>query len=164
MISTDEGRRPGKTIRLLMPQWQGGNNPAYMLGARLLAWLAPGSTDPVIEVPVAADDGMPVVLDNGILARQALLRQLQAARDIIEAEAPDRIIVFGGDCLVEQAPFAYLNERYGGKLGVLWIDAHPDVATPNERQTGHTMVLGSLSSRATPNLPQPCRCRSCPSG
>lgn len=27
---------------------------------------------------------------------------------------------------------------------MLWIDAHPDVATPNERSNGHTMVLGSL--------------------
>ena len=133
-----------KTIRLLMPQWQGGSNPAYGLGARLLAWLAPDSEAPLVEVPVEADDGTPAELEGGILARRALLRQLAAARELIEAEAPDRIIVFGGDCLVEQAPFAYLNQRYGGKLGVLWIDAHPDVATPNERQTGHTMVLGSL--------------------
>jgi len=34
---------PRKTLRLLMPQWQGGNNPTYYLGARLLAWLAPES-------------------------------------------------------------------------------------------------------------------------
>ncbi len=30
-----------KTIRLLMPQWQGGDNPNYSFGAELLAWLAP---------------------------------------------------------------------------------------------------------------------------
>ncbi len=30
-----------KTVRLLMPQWQGGNNPHYSFGAELLAWLAP---------------------------------------------------------------------------------------------------------------------------
>jgi hypothetical protein len=29
------------TLRLLIPQWQGGgNHPTYALGARLLAWLA----------------------------------------------------------------------------------------------------------------------------
>lgn len=32
-----------KTLRLLIPQWQGGNNPAYFLGAKLLAWLAPSN-------------------------------------------------------------------------------------------------------------------------
>jgi len=31
----------GSTLRLNMPQWQGGNLPAYHFGAELLAWLAP---------------------------------------------------------------------------------------------------------------------------
>ena len=31
---------PNKTLRLLFPQWQGGNNPPYYLGAKLLDWLA----------------------------------------------------------------------------------------------------------------------------
>ena len=33
-----------KTLRLLMPQWQGGNNPPYHFGARLLSWLAPAAS------------------------------------------------------------------------------------------------------------------------
>lgn len=41
-----------KTIRLLMPQWQGGNNPNYSFGAELLAWLAPDSDQPLIHVPI----------------------------------------------------------------------------------------------------------------
>lgn len=96
-----------------MPQWQGGNDPAYTLGARLLAWLAPDSTEPLIEVPVEAEGDISLVNENGLHSRQALLRQLRAARDLIDVHAPDRIVVFGGDCLVELAPFAYLNERYG---------------------------------------------------
>ncbi|MBT1538899.1 hypothetical protein B7R78_0017875 [Ralstonia solanacearum] len=31
--------------------------------------------------------------------------------------------MLGGDCLVDLAPFAYLNERYDGALAMLWIDA-----------------------------------------
>ncbi|MGL5435843.1 MAG: arginase family protein [Lachnospiraceae bacterium] len=54
------------------------------------------------------------------------------------------MITFGGDCLVSQAPFAYLNERYEGKLGVLWLDAHPDVSTPDMYNHVHAMVLGNL--------------------
>ena len=45
-----------KTIRLLMPQWQGGNNPTYQLGARMLAWLAPPSKATLFEVPVATPE------------------------------------------------------------------------------------------------------------
>lgn len=58
----------------------------------------------------------------------------------------------GGDCLVSQAPFAYLNERYAGKLGVLWIDAHPDVTTPKDFQHEHAMVLGNLMGEGDPEF------------
>ena len=37
---------PNKTLRLLFPQWQGGNNPPYYLGAKLLDWLAPAASGP----------------------------------------------------------------------------------------------------------------------
>lgn len=138
------------TLRLLMPQWQGGNNAVpYPIGARLLAWLAPKSDAPVIEVPVKELDGA-VSEENGVVEQNALLKQAKAARNIINAYEPDRIIVFGGDCLVSQAPFAYLNERYSGKLGVLWIDAHPDVSTPKNFRHEHAMVLGNLLGEGDP--------------
>lgn len=142
-----------KTLRLLMPQWQGGNNGIpYPFGARLLAWLAPESAAPLVEVPVEPFDGVTPATEGGVVGRTVLLKQLRAARHIIEAHAPDRIIVFGGDCLVSQAPFAYLNERYAGKLGVLWIDAHPDVTTPKDFQHEHAMVLGNLMGEGDPEF------------
>ncbi|UQZ88375.1 arginase [Deltaproteobacteria bacterium Smac51] len=134
-----------KTLRLLMPQWQGGNNGiTYPLGARLLAWLAPESDSPLVEVPVEPFDGSAPPLENGVVWRTRLLKQLRASEAIIKAYEPDRIVNFGGDCLVSQAPFAWLNERYQGELGVLWIDAHPDVTTPKQWQNAHAMVLGHL--------------------
>lgn len=72
------------------------------------------------------------------------MRQLHSAQDIINAYSPERVVVFGGDCLVEQGPISYLNKRYEGELGVLWMDAHPDVTTPKEFNHAHTMVLGNL--------------------
>lgn len=30
-----------KTIRLIAPDWQGGNKEEYYFGAELLSWLAP---------------------------------------------------------------------------------------------------------------------------
>ena len=51
------------------------------------------------------------------------MKQIEAATAILEERQPERVITFGGDCLVSQAPFAYLAKRYGERLGVLWIDA-----------------------------------------
>lgn len=132
-----------KTLRLLMPQWQGGNNEAYILGAKLLSWLAPESDDPLIEVPI---ESSPELLEkkDGIVARGALLKQMKAVQHIINAYEPDRIVMFGGDCLVGQTPYAYLNERYKGELGMLWIDSHGDISTPEEYENANTMVLGNL--------------------
>ncbi|MBO1268616.1 arginase family protein [Arthrobacter cavernae] len=132
-----------KTMRLVLPQWQGGNNELYVLGSELLAWLAPLTEDPVVRVPVEEfrQDG---TLDDGMLYRSALLRQLRTARELIDRERPDRIAVLGGDCLAAQAPFAYLNEKYGGGLGILWIDAHSDVKTTADTPNAHAMVLGNL--------------------
>ncbi|PTM56941.1 arginase family protein [Desmospora activa] len=133
-----------KTIRLFMPQWQGGNNPNYSFGAELLAWLAPENDQPLIHVPVQAYDGTPLENENGMNGRTQLLEQLEAAQHIINAHKPDRIVMFGGDCLVEQAPFAYLNERYGGELGLIWIDAHSDLVNYVGYDNGHALPLGNL--------------------
>ncbi|MDF5890347.1 arginase family protein [Pseudomonas syringae pv. syringae] len=133
-----------KTLRLLFPQWQGGNNPPYFFGAQLLNWLMPKASGPVEQVNVQEPDGEALPLEDGIIARSALLKQLHDARQIIERHRPERMVVVGGDCLVDLAPFAYLNERYDGELAVLWIDSHPDVMTPNEFPHAHAMVLGNL--------------------
>ncbi|KQV37019.1 arginase family protein [Rhizobium sp. Root1204] len=141
-----------KTLRLLMPQWQGGNLPAYHFGAELLAWLAPPAGGPVAEVKIdkPTTDTLPV--EGGIVAKSALLAQLHSAQDVIEQHAPDKLVVLGGDCLVDLAPFAYLNKRYEGDLAVLWVDAHPDVMTPEHFKHAHAMVLGNLMGEGDPEF------------
>lgn len=133
-----------KTLRLIFPQWQGGNNPPYHLGSKLLAWLAPEHVGPIEEVPVALPTSEPLPVEDGVVARGALLEQLHQARRLIDKHQPDRLVVLGGDCLVDLAPFAYLNERYEGDLAVLWVDTHPDIMTPQQFQHAHAMVLGNL--------------------
>lgn len=135
------------TLRLVVPQWQGGENAAYPLGARLLAWLAPQTGDRTVEIAVPDPAGLPLPLEEGVAGRGALTAQMNEIRDVLDHHVPRRIVVFGGDCLVEQVPFAWLNQRHGGKLGVLWLDAHPDVASPRDRSRAHTMVLGNLLGR-----------------
>lgn len=134
-----------KTLRLNMPQWQGGNDPGYHFGAELLAFLAPPADGPVETVAIPAPaPGEVLPLQNGVVARAALIAQARAARAAIERHAPDRIVTLGGDCLIDLAPMAYLNRRYGGKLGVLWVDSHPDVLTPEHFAHAHAHVLGTL--------------------
>ncbi|CAI3945619.1 arginase family protein [Commensalibacter communis] len=139
-----------QTLRLLMPQWQGGNHHAYPLGARLLEWLAPKGNSPTVEVPVKPCKAPSPLRENGIVEQNALLAQLQECEKIIQHHKPKKIVVFGGDCMVEQAPISYLNQLYDGNLGVLWMDAHPDVTTPKEFHHEHAMVLGNLLGEGDP--------------
>src|SRR5215470_13112169 len=141
------------TLRLIMPQWQGGNVHNYYFGSQLLAWLAPVATGPVETVPVPEPQpGETLEVENGIVARAVLLQQARAARQAIEKHGPDRIVTLGGDCLIDLAPMAYLNTRYGGNLGVLWVDAHPDVLTPKDFAQGNAQVLGALLGKGDSDL------------
>lgn len=147
MMNDRDNQDESSTLRLLMPQWQGGGDrPSYYLGGRLLAWLAPHSNAAFEEVPIdLRTEGLDV--DQGIFARELVLEQARTARRILERRRPDRIVVFGGDCSVDFAPFAYLNERYDGDLAVLWVDAHSDVSTPDSHDPNvnfHGMVLSAL--------------------
>jgi arginase len=142
----------GKTLRLHIPQWQGGNLDAYHFGAQLLAWLAPAASGPVATVEVAEPDGSKLPMEDGIVARSVLLHQLASAEQILKKEAPDKVVVLGGDCFVDLAPFAYLNERYDGDLAILWVDAHPDVMTPQQSAHAHAMVLGNLLGEGDPEF------------
>ena len=138
---TDKSR---KTIRILFPQWQGGNQELYGFGARLLHWLSPKTCSPLHIISVPEFNPNMTEPKEGLLYRQQLLSQHDEAWAVLEKEQPDHIVVFGGDCLVDQAPFAWMNNRHNGEMGVLWIDSHPDVKTPRDFTNGHTMVLGNL--------------------
>lgn len=133
-----------KTLRLLFPQWQGGNNPPYHLGSLLLSYLSPESDGPVESVPVDEPTTEPLVEVDGINAKPQIIRQLKDAAALIEKHDPDSIVVFGGDCLVSLAPFSHLLNKYGDRLGVLWIDSHPDVQTAKQYPNAHAHVLGAL--------------------
>lgn len=140
------------TLRLHMPQWQGGNNHAYHFGAELLAWIAPKTNDPIENVPVAFEEGKVLDNENGIFGRSEILSQTQKACELIEKHMPDKLVILGGDCLIDLAPFAYLSEKYQDDLGILWVDAHPDIMTPEQYYHGHAMVLRALMGEGDEDL------------
>lgn len=144
-----------KTIRMIVPDWQSGDNPVYYFGAQLLNWLAPDNphqkelTVPITDPKV---NQMPLTKENGVTAQSAIIENVKHAMMAINDEQPDKIITLGGNCMVSQAPFAYLHEKYGRDLGVLWIDAHPDISTPKIFPNEHAMVLGNLLGKGDPSL------------
>jgi arginase len=140
------------TLRLLFPQWQGGNLHEYHFGAELLAWLAPQTNGPVERVHVPFNEDMILENENGIVGRSQLIPQLAHAKDLINQHMPENIVVLGGDCLVSLLPFAYLSEKYGEDLGVLWIDAHPDIMTSKEYDHSHASVLRALIGEGDEDL------------
>jgi arginase len=133
-----------QTLRLILPQWQGGNNPVYHFGSQLLAWLAPDNGQETVEIPVEEPKAPHEDLVDGIVAKKQLLKQIENTMDVLKEREPDRVVVLGGDCSVELAPFSYLAERYDDDLAILWIDAHPDITTPEMFQNYHAMVLASI--------------------
>ncbi|MGM0216878.1 arginase family protein [Enterococcus sp. AZ109] len=140
------------TIRLKIPQWQGGNNPTYSLGSELLSWLVPkNDQQKEVDVPIPIFEA-PLEKENGVTAQSIVAANVDRTAEVIAEENPDKIITLGGDCLVSQAPFDYLHGKYGSDLGIIWLDAHPDISTPEIFYNEHAMVLGNLLGQGDPVL------------
>ena len=142
------------TTVLCVPQWQGSGArraPRLMAGARRTAALVPA--DATVTVPVLEADG---AMRAGVRALDVLLENLRLTRDAL-AGIDDVVLVAGGDCGVELAPVAAARARHGDRLTLLWIDAHPDVSTPETLPSGsfHAMVLRTLlGDGAAPLVPE----------
>lgn len=142
-----------KTIRLLYPDHVSGGLDTYYFGAHLLQHILPKNPDqPLIKVDVLPPDNREKTITRGIYAEDEVLAGVQDAQKKIAEEGPDRIITIGGNCLVSLAPFDYLHGKYEN-VGIIWIDAHPDVSTVNDGYpNAHAMVLGSLMGQGAKQL------------
>ncbi|GMM27290.1 hypothetical protein DAMA08_000060 [Martiniozyma asiatica (nom. inval.)] len=143
-----------KDLRILFPMWMGGNNPLYVLGSQLNNFLAPPQKNAkVIEIPVAPTN-IEKKVEEGVMNRTEVVKSLKTAFEAISVNEPDRIVNLGGDCLSELPAFSYLSQKYGEKLGILWIDAHPDVMTPKEFENSHAHALALLMGDGDKELGQ----------
>lgn len=160
-----------KTLRLIYPQWQGGDIArwipeikdtaeaarGYVLGSMLLDFLAPDCGHDKVTVPVTTQPGERKVTD-GVLDRDDIAAQTKAAMDILRVKRPDRIVTLGGECSVSVVPFTYLFDRYGGDVAMVWVDAHPDITLPGDVYTGYhamavTARMGMGDSKILAELP-----------
>lgn len=117
------------TTVLCVPQWQGSGSPrarCLTAGARRAADLVPADTRVTVPVLDAAGRfgagvrALDVLTENRRLTEQALAG----------IDDDDTVVTVGGDCAVDLAPLAAARDRYGERLTVLWIDAYPDLYTP----------------------------------
>ena len=133
------------TLRLYYPVWQGGMSPLIFESAPFIKMLLPQGTNcETVEVPVSKEIKNEIESKNGINEPTILLKQIHAAQQILEIKQPEKIITLGGDCSSSQVPFDYLHGKYGDSVGIIWMDAHPDISTPKQLHNEHTMVLGNL--------------------
>lgn len=134
-----------KTIRLLYPDHVSGGLDTYYFGANLLQYILPQNPNqPVVKVDIIPPNSKEKTVTNGIYAEEEVLSGIRDAQEKISKQTPDRIITIGGNCMVSLAPFDYLHGKYKN-VGIIWIDAHPDVSTLNDGYpNAHAMVLGSL--------------------
>ena len=156
----------GVNLRLLWPQWQGAGTSSvealapefpldvarrgYAVGTAVLEAILPPHDGPTVTAPVTmSDEGLEE--RDGVEAKAVILEQLARALELIRRHDPARILTLGGECSVSVAPFSELARRYGEDLAIVWIDAHPDVGTPQSEYPGyHAMAVATLTGHGDP--------------
>jgi len=163
--SNENMKKNESALRLIYPQWQGGiitsllpelkpddASRGYYLGAQLLNFLAPGTGQKTVEVPVSLDINDRAT-ENGINSYRAILKQTKDALGILNENNPERIVVIGGDCAVSVVPFTYLAAKYPEDVAIVWIDAHPDINLPYDGYEGyHAMALAACMGMGDKNI------------
>jgi len=147
------------TRYLVVPQWQGSPSSRAMQlidGAQAIAGDLPRASTTVLDVPMEAGES----LDTGIHRLSALQRvrgMVAQALDAHDVTAPEEaVLTIGGDCGIALAPIAHAARRAPG-LAVVWIDAHPDLNSPDSSPSGAFagMVLRAVIGDGDPGLSLP---------
>ena len=119
-------------MNLLYPEWQGGRCPDVHRGAH---WLAEavfaGRGYVTIDAPAAQPGEVEsTAVVDGVYALPTIAARFARTLEVLGRARPGRLLTVSGTCGGEAAPIAWLNNRYAGKLAVLWFDAHGDLNTP----------------------------------
>ncbi len=153
------------TIRLIYPQWQGGNisslvsdlsiedsSKGYILGSFLLNFLVPETKNETYTVPIDKKISKREEKE-GILDYKIIIKQSKKALEIIEKANPDKILTLGGECSTSVIPLTYLNKKYNNDTAVIWIDAHPDITLPYDNYNGyHAMAVSAIMGKVNKNI------------
>ncbi|KQR66018.1 arginase family protein [Frigoribacterium sp. Leaf172] len=159
---------PSTTLRLIWPQWQGATaemvaelapefpletaRRGYAVGTEVLQAVLPQHDGPTAVVPVdMGNEGLQE--RDGLEAKEAVVRQLSKAVELVREHAPERILTLGGECSVSVAPFTSLAAKYGDDLAVLWVDSHPDIGTGTSDYHGyHAMAVSAITGHGDQDI------------
>lgn len=128
---------------VVVPMWQGSVSSRAMShadGAAAIRGDLPAAATVVVDVPVEAGD----TLGTGV-RRYSALRRVRERTEEALAAVPDWALTVGGDCSASLAAVAHASRRARGDLAVLWLDAHPDLNTPETSPSGG---FGGMTLRA----------------
>lgn len=165
--SQQEVSMQGETLKLVFPQWQGGDiagffkdlEPSeaakgYVLGAQILDLLtrdinpALDKNTALVEVSLdfSVDSKEARIVQDGIIDKTILQTQNANALKILREKNPTKILTLGGECAVSVAPFSYLADKYKSEVALIWIDAHPDLGVAGDEfyKGYHAMAVSAL--------------------
>ena len=87
----------------------------------------------------------------------ACLSLLKQALSKIKEQNPTKILTIGGECSVSVPSFTYLIDKYKEDVGIIWIDAHPDMGMPGDQYKGyHAMALAMCLGMGDENYVKEC--------
>jgi len=155
---------------VVVPEWQGSVSARAMShadGANAILGDLPASATVVVDVPVEAGES----LGTGVQRYSTLLRIRQLTTQAL-AGVTGTPITIGGDCGAALAAIAFVAAQgrsadpdgssagttaagvEDGDLAVLWLDAHPDLNTPETSPSGafNGMVLRAITGDGADGL------------
>lgn len=118
---------------VIVPQWQGSPSSRAMQlidGAQAIAGDLPRTSCTTIEVPLEAGESV----ETGVL-RFSTLRRTRELVDLELATLTEPVMLIGGDCGVAVGAVGHAARRHPD-LVVVWLDAHPDLHTPDSSPSG----------------------------
>ena len=134
-----------------VPVWQGaGAAHGYARGAGLLREIAELYRD-VETITVDQADFSPAL---GNVKAAETLERLFATQQAELDKLAEPVLTLGGDCVADYISLGRALEKHGDDLAVVWVDAHPDINTPETSPSGnfHGMLLRAQMGEGEPRL------------
>ncbi|WP_295827605.1 arginase family protein [uncultured Microbacterium sp.] len=127
---------------IVAPQWQGSSSSRAMQlvdGAEAIAGDLPRASTTVLAAPTEAGDAQ----GSGVQRLSAIVRMRDRIEEAVRASDEPAVVV-GGDGGVALGAVSAIA---GDDLAVVWIDAHPDLNTPESSPSGAFtgMVLRAIA-------------------
>lgn len=115
---------------LINGQWQGGADISTLYGAEEIEKLY--LRDVAYDKAAVSKDENDLLVEKNIVGYEILEMQMKQVFQNLKMEQPEKLFTIGGGCDADVPSIAYMNEKYGGRLKILYFDAHGDINSPEE--------------------------------